>query len=175
VSGHRAPLLARARDYALELVAINAAEQKVLVNLTTSDCDSVAQEIVALRDYGVPHDVISRALGRVFLAIELNGLEGAIERDLAGQLDSLATAAHNGDGVAEQLGIHAIARALRPALRVLNDLSNHDSIEIVRASAIVLDVVRAHPAEMLGSDALRRQLRPTAHDKLLELAAVWTR
>lgn len=169
-------LLSRARDGAMDLLAVNHREHELLINLATPECDSLAEELVALRAYGVPHEEIRRLLGLLGLVLELNATEGGGERDLVGQLDGLASAAHAAARSAEGAvtpSVQKLAGILRPALRVIADREAHDDIEIIRSSATVAGVIEACPDELLLGSSLRHELRPTLHDRLVDLIREW--
>lgn len=172
-------LLAQARDQAMDAVAANSYEHRLLINLETPEADSLAEHIVGLRSHGVPHDAISGVLGFLGEVLEANTAEGAISHGLTGRLDRLAVAAHHragGERVRQAFTVLGVTRTLRPALRVLRDPdAQRDGIEYVRACATVAEVLDTCPHDLLRSDSVARQLRATAHAQLLRLIEEWPR
>jgi hypothetical protein len=162
-----------ASDMALEATALNLAEHRLLANLETPEVDSIAEEIVALRTYGVPDDVLARLLAQVAAALELNAQEGGCERQITGLLEALNTGQGRKLLAAEVSagGVKALAVRLRPALRILGrpEAYAHDVAALVAASAIVAEALATVAPATVAAGGLRHELGARAHDLLLRL------
>ena len=158
------------RDQSLENFAVGQLEHRVLCNLDTPERDSLAEDIMALREHQVPASVVASLLGRLADAMDLNGVQTAGDRTVCGLLDTLATPRGRAALVDEAgEGVKALATRLRPALRVLARPEAHDAVTLFSAAAIVSAAIDGTAPATLTSGALRHELRPTAHDLLLRL------
>jgi hypothetical protein len=157
-----------ARDQSLENLGINAAERKVLLNLETEEVDSLAELIVRLPGHGVPRQMVTRMLGLLVRALDLNVQEANGEHRVTGLLDQLTTPAQR-RAMSKDLGIKSLARTLRPALKVIADMASPDAATLIAAAGTVSRVIATTPPQTLRSSSLRNELRASAHDLLLSL------
>lgn len=165
----------RALHVALDGHAINRAEHRALFN-RDPEVNSLAEHILALRDYAVPAHRIRHLLTAVRQVLELNEAEDRSHTDLAGQLDQLTTSLNDAElnnPVHQALGIKALARALRPALA---DLRNtQDGTTYFQAALTVRDITTRATSDQLHSKSLRHELGAGPHDQLLAFIDATTR
>lgn len=137
-----------ALEDAMELIAANGELRKRVHRLLTED---VKQIVAVMREM----DALSRSLG--------------------GLLDELARAAQAAERPVQApnpLAAKALARTLRPILRVLRDPASHTLPEYANAARNLRSVVAQVPREKLLSKGVRGELgdRPGGpHDQLLAL------
>lgn len=146
----------------IEALALNDQQRRALFDPSPA-IDSLAEELVALREHGVPDHVVRRLVGRVGEVITLNGLEGACEHDVSGRLDRLRHAARARTD--DALTVKGLARALRPDLAVL--ARGERAREFTAAALRVQDVIRSADPTKLRSRSLRNELGGGRHDLLL--------
>lgn len=150
----------------MEALALNDRQRRALYDPSPA-VDSLAEELVALRAFGVPQDVIRGLVSRVGDVLTMNGLEGACQHDVSGRLDRLCHAEQAGTtGV---LTVKGLARALRADLAVM--AAGEGARDFTAAALRVQDIVRSVSAERLRSTSLRNEIGGARHDLLLGFVA----
>lgn len=150
----------------IEALALNEQQRRALFD-PSPEVDSLAEELVALRAFGVPDHVVRGLVSRVGDVLTLNGLEGACQHDVSGLLDRLCRVQRS--GVPAVLTVKGLARTLRADLAILaqGDVAR----EFTAAALRVQDVVRQVPADRLRSTSLRNEIGGARHDLLLGFVA----
>jgi hypothetical protein len=164
----------------LNSIALNDAQRLVCFN-PDPEVNSLGERIASLRTYGVPEPVIKALFGDVKAVLELNAIEGANERQTAGELDQLATVINDAERNGTSRAAHAVVAAesikqiacqLRPHLAVLRGDGEHDGTAWSVADATVRDVIRRTPRSRLLSPTMHHQLRDGPFDQLRKLIGV---
>lgn len=158
-------------DQTLDAIVLNLDQALQLYN-PDPEANSLAERLVALRNYGVPEKAIKELLADVRVLLDLNARECGIERGLAGHLEELARVAHGFERdshiVGEALTIKSAARALRPALQTIASDSG-DGITYVSATRTIDRVIERSTSTALRSESMRKQLGKAPHDLLCRL------
>lgn len=158
---------------AMEAQALGDAEARALFN-PDPEINSLAERISALRHHGVPADTLSAIFDDLRVVIQLNARQTIEDAGVCGHLDELAVSLHRDvtEGLSRALGIHALARTLRPALAVIQAPGAHSAGEYVRAVRDVDRIIATTPASKLLGDSVRHELGAAKHNLLRELAQV---
>jgi hypothetical protein len=156
---------------AMEAQALGDAEAQRLYN-PDPDINSLAERLLQLRAHNVPEPHLQAIFTDLRAVIQLNTAQTSHDAAVSGQLDELATSLHRDTTqatVTRALGIHALARALRPALAVLQAPASHSASEYVRAVRDIDRIITTTPRSRLLSHSVRHELGATKHALLTEL------
>lgn len=156
-----ARVLSEATDLTVEGVAMVQAELDLIANFKTPEPDSVIERILRWhRLYDLPDHEVVEVIEDLKRLRAMNGQEADIYRQIAGQLDTVATVS-DAPEMEQALTVRGAKRLLREplALLVANEEGQRvDGRTLVDARAAVDRVVAVAPRKLLLGDSLRTNL-----------------
>lgn len=158
----------------LEARALGDAEARLLFN-PDLEVNSLAERLVALRDYGVPEQALRAIFTDLRAIIDLNTAQCGEETEVAGRLDELAAVLHRAETATHvtcALGIKSLVRILRPALDVIAVPAKHSAGSYVASVREVDQIIASTTASRLLGRSVRHELGGARHDLLADLMGV---
>ena len=142
---------------AMEIIALSGDRARQLV-------PAVVEEILALRDLGVPEQNIDRLIEALRRCCAYNDEFVEHGQSICGHVTMLM---HGGEPGA--LTVRGIVQALRPALRVLRDPASYSAADYVTAARDLQTITRRVPRDKLLSRSVKTNLGGSMYGQLVSV------